>query len=71
MDNPIKASFERNNQKIREESLEVGRAEGEDMLQQLYEAMLKAGRGLESIVKETSDKVRRKELFKQYGITPA
>ena len=69
VENYIKTSFERNNQKIREESLEEGRAEGAGMLQRLIQAMKNAGKTLEFIFTETSDSAKLPGLYKQYGIT--
>lgn len=46
-----------------------GRAEGESMLQRLYEAMHKAGKSFESVLKETADSARLPGLYRHYGIT--
>ncbi|MBQ9275211.1 MAG: Rpn family recombination-promoting nuclease/putative transposase [Succinivibrio sp.] len=48
-----------------------GKKEGADMLHRLYEAMMKAGKSFNSVVKETNTERKRNKLYQQYGITPA
>ncbi|MBQ9275813.1 MAG: hypothetical protein IJ228_13485 [Succinivibrio sp.] len=53
------------------EGKKEGKKEGADMLQRLYEAMMKAGKSFKSVVKETNTEKKRNKLYQQYGITPA